>query len=439
MKYSLQDTNRCVMCGMCLPHCPTYTQTRNEAESPRGRIALIQAMDRGALPASAALSRHLESCLMCRACEDMCPARVPYGALMDLGRAQLERRRWRLHRVALQALRPLLIYRSLRRIAERLSRIAGHLGIWRRVGSIPGPSTGRPARAPWPDYLKPGSALAGPSVGLFTGCVAEIMDRDTLAAATRVLTALGYHVVRPEGQVCCGAIHHHNGLPATSAGLIERNARAFGDPHIQAIVSTATGCGAFLSEADQLIETPQVTELARRHRDIVGFVVDSPRWPALRLSPSRARVAVHIPCSLAHVLKEPDLPFSLLGRVPGLQAQALPGNDRCCGAAGTYMITHRKMARTLGDDKVDAIEASGADIVVTPNIGCRIHLQAALSRRGLTVEVIHPVTLVARQLAGDRQGADRGPGVVSSAAQRSPSPGGPDVELDAHTTDPPDG
>lgn len=398
MRYSLQDTSRCVMCGMCLPHCPTYRQTRNEAESPRGRIALLQALDRGALPVSDALSRHLGSCLLCRACESMCPAQVPYGALMDLGRAQLERRRWSLLRGVLQAMRPLLVYRVLRRIAERVLRSAERLGISPWTGAHTGSPGSGPAGTPWPQYLKQGAPVPRPSIGLFTGCVAEILDRDTLEAATQVLEALGHRVVRPGTQVCCGAIHQHNGLMDTSAGLIERNAKAFGDPHIEAIVSTATGCGAFLSEADQLIEAPHVAELVRRHSDIMRFVIDSPMWPALQFTPCRARVAVHIPCSLAHALKGSDLPFSLLDRIPGLQVAALPGNDQCCGAAGIYMITHRETADRLGDTKADMIAASGADMVVTPNIGCRIHLQAALNRRDLEVEVIHPVTLVARQL-----------------------------------------
>jgi glycolate oxidase iron-sulfur subunit len=398
---SLENTGQCVMCGLCLSHCPTYLKTRNEAESPRGRIALMRAIHTHRLPLDRRLAGHLDNCLACRACEAVCPAQVPYGELIHAARYAIARARHRGLGLILSG--PLLRHRALRRMLGALLRgyqgsglqhlvrrtgALGPLGLRRLESFVPDPShetIGPFATEP------PGTA---PAVALFTGCVAELFDRDTLAAGRRVLTRLGYRVYQPRRQTCCGAIHQHQGAPGRARTFMARNLRAFAGRG--PVISCASGCGAQLAEYHKHLGSREAAAFSERHRDIAGFLAQQP-WPeALRPQPLHARVAVHTPCSLRHVLGQADQPRALLARIPELELIELP--EGCCGAAGSYMLSHPAMADALVRDQVQAIRAARARIVVTANIGCRLHLQAALRREGLDIQVIHPVTLLERQL-----------------------------------------
>ncbi len=397
----LKNTSRCVMCGLCLPHCPTYLKTRNEAESPRGRIALMGAMHSHRLPLDTALARHLDNCLACRACETVCPAQVPYGELIDAARHTIARARHRGLGLILSA--PLLRYRALRRVLggllrgyqgsglQRLMRRTGvlrPLGLERLESLLPAPC----GETIGPYGAKPPGT--GPAVALFTGCVAELFDRDTLASARRVLIRLGYRVHQPRDQTCCGAIHQHQGAPVRAQAYMARNLRVFTGQG--PILSCASGCGAQLAEYHRHLGGSEAAAFSRRHRDIVDFLARQP-WPeALRPRPLCARVALHTPCSLRHVLRQAERPRALLARIPGLELIDLP--QRCCGAAGSYLLAHPAMADELARDQVQAVRAARAQLVVTTNIGCRLHLAAALRREGLDTPVLHPVTLLARQL-----------------------------------------
>ena len=206
MNITLEETDRCVMCGMCLPHCPTYLKTRHEAESPRGRISLMRALHTGDLDPSDSLEHHLETCLSCRACEAVCPAGVPYGELADLARAELVNRRAD-HRTTLRLAGPVLRHRWLRRVLGLLMRIyqrsglqvaARASGLLKRFGLERADSL-LPKFTPARPLPVNGSPKRG-IIGLFTGCVAENFDRDTLGSAKSVLELLGYEVLVPREQ-----------------------------------------------------------------------------------------------------------------------------------------------------------------------------------------------------------------------------------------------
>ncbi len=403
----LKTTDRCVMCGMCLPHCPTYHLTRDEAESPRGRIALIQGVLSGRLEQTARLETHLDHCLGCRACEAVCPSGVPYGEIIDGARAALSEQappapRWR--RLAWGWVTGVIsdrrrLYRAARalRFYQRsgLRRLARLTGLTRRgsLGRLDALLPPLPTPRAWPAQLPAQTEPRG-EVGLFLGCVSDVADRATLDAAARLLTRLGYRVHLPEGQTCCGALHLHQGDPATAQALAQRNRAAFKAHALETIISVASGCGATLAE----YPGQNGAALGAPVRDISAFL-HGVSWPEdIRFAPLRKKVAVQDPCSLTHVLRQNQAPYSLLARIPEIELIALPDNRRCCGAAGSYMLTQPAMAEKLRDEKIAALKASGAEILLTSNIGCALHLRAGLRAAGMEIEVMHPIALLARQL-----------------------------------------
>ncbi len=405
----LAGADLCVKCGLCLPHCPTYVKTGDEGESPRGRIALMQGLFTGDLSLSPRLEVHLGNCVACRACESVCPSHVPYGELIDAARAGIARRkppgflrrlgRWLGaqapvdHPGAARLLHGLLrAYQGSGLAAIR--RRGPRRGLRRAAGYLP---SLRPVLS-WEAFYPARGAERG-RVALFLGCVARVFDQPVLAATIRVLNHLGYAVEVPLGQGCCGAIHLHDGAEEQSVALAHRNLRAFGDG-TRPIITTASGCGATLLEYPRLagLSPDAAGRFAARVVDVSSFLAGV-QWPAeTRPQALAARVAVHEPCSLRNVMGQGAGPRALLSRVPALDVVDLPGNGRCCGAAGTYMLTHPTMADTLVADKCALLGDTGASMLVTSNVGCALHLAAALREAGSQVEVLHPVMLLARRL-----------------------------------------
>jgi len=388
----LEEADHCVKCGLCLPVCPTYRLAVLEAESPRGRIALIQGLLQGGLARAPSLERHLDSCLGCRACEAACPSGVHYGALIDGARTRLRRPRG-------IGRRALLALASRPRWFAGASALARALGLRRLAGWLPDP-LGRwlgfvaPAPAPAPRTLSaaPRGASRG-RVGIFLGCVAREADAAVHRSAARLLAALGYGVVCPADQGCCGAMHLHAGLPEQAARLAETNGRAFTGLGLEAILVTATGCGAVLRE-----HGPGVAAV-----DLLGFLARAD-WSGLEAHADPVRVAVHLPCSARDAgLAVADV-LGLLARIPGVEAMPIDPGLGCCGAAGTYMLHHAATADALRQGVLDAVAATGAKVLVTANTGCAMHLRAGLAARGLRVRVAHPVELLAEAYVGTGDG-----------------------------------
>lgn len=389
----LDEADRCVKCGLCLPVCPTYRLAATEAESPRGRIALIQGLLQGTLDRAAGLERHLDSCLGCRACEAACPSGVRYGALIDGTRARLRRPR-SLGRRALLALA------SRPRWLAAASAVARGLGLRRVAGLLPDP-VGRwlrlvaPAPGPAPRALATSPAASRRRVGIFLGCVAREADGPVHRATARLLAALGYEVVCPTEQGCCGAMHRHAGLAKRAGQLAEANRRAFSGQGLNAVLVSATGCGAVLREPADGQAAGDVPPAL----DVLRFLAGAD-WSTLEARARPLRVAVHLPCSARDAgLALGDL-LGLLARIPGLEAVPLGPTPGCCGAAGTYLLHHAGTADALREPVLDAIAASAADVVATANTGCAMHLRAGLAARGLPVRVAHPVELLAEAYLG---------------------------------------
>jgi glycolate oxidase iron-sulfur subunit len=231
-------------------------------------------------------------------------------------------------------------------------------------------------------------------VGLFLGCVARALDNETLSASIFVLNRLGYTVHVPAGQACCGALHANQGEPEQAHAFAQRNLAAFQGMNLDAVISTATGCGAALKEYPP--------EFAGRVQDVSEFLAGA-SWEGVEIAPLAGVVAVHEPCSMRNVLHCEGAPYALLRTIPDLALLPLAGNDQCCGAAGSYFLTQPVMAGRLLDDKIRAVKASGANYLVSSNIGCALHLAMGIREAGMAIEVLHPITLLARQMGFDNE------------------------------------
>jgi glycolate oxidase iron-sulfur subunit len=234
-------------------------------------------------------------------------------------------------------------------------------------------------------------------VALFLGCVARVLDSETLGATVFVLNRLGYTVDVPSGQRCCGALHAGQGEQAKAGALVRENLIAFSGASWDAVIVTASGCGGALSEYPRTIG--QDAEMfARKVTEIGDFLSRAEVWRDVEILPLNEKIAVHEPCSLRNVLHGQAALYQLLRRIPGAEIVALGGNDQCCGAGGAYRLTQPEMSELLLADKVAAMKASGSRIIVSSNIGCALHLAAGARGAGMEVDVVHPVVLLARQM-----------------------------------------
>jgi glycolate oxidase iron-sulfur subunit len=380
----------CVACGLCLPHCPTYRVTGEEALSPRGRIAAMRQVQWEGVEPDEAFLRSMATCVQCRGCETACPSGVPFGHLIEATKANLPRKRWprqpiprqeSLVRVGLRALghhRLLLAGSSLLGLAQRLRLLPRRLS--RRLGL--------PDRMPVRRTI--GLRASGTDVWLFTGCVLDAWMRDVHADVQRVIEATGVGVALPGGDAaCCGALALHAGLRSDARALAERTMRAF--PGDAPILVDAAGCGAMLKDYGHLLGTPEAEAFGGRVRDVHEWLAERvDRLPPAPAGGDRPTVAVQDPCHLRHVQRVHQAVRTVLS--PYADVVELDDEGLCCGAGGAYALGQPALAGAIRKRKVAAIARSGAPIVASANPGCALHLAAA------GVEAVHPCQLVARQL-----------------------------------------
>ena len=383
----LADADLCVKCGLCLPHCPTYQLHRHEADGPRGRIALAQGLLTGTLPASESLTSHLDSCLSCRACETVCPAKVPYGRVLDGARAALATpQRTRSTRLISAALDSSALRTVLRLLLWLVSWLPTPAWLERQ---LPAAFSARPV----PRRLRSVAAPARGAVALFTGCVSDIAERGVLADALQLFKAAGVAAAIPPGQVCCGALHQHGGLPEQAAQRAAGNAVAFADA--STVLPLASGCGAALRDLGQHSRSDHAP-LGPKVQDLCATLADALDAQPPAFKPLKLRVGLHVACTQAHVFGQRQAIRRLLERIPGIELLELAPESGCCGAAGTAFISQPAQAAALLAPKLDA--AAAVDVIVSANIGCSLHFLAGLRQRGVKLEVLHPVSLLARAL-----------------------------------------
>lgn len=392
-----EDLDRCVGCGLCLPHCPTYRLTGEETASPRGRIAAMRAVAEGHAEVDATLAGFLDACLACRACEDVCPSHVPYGRLIERARVQLEPlRSGRERRLRRLGLGTVLSRPWLTSLVARLQPL-GRPFLSRRTRALL-PRRSRERRLP--PVTDPEGAPRG-TVALLTGCVQDRWYRSVNLATARVLARNGWRVVVPRGQGCCGALHAHHGQLEAARALGRDTLRAFGEADV--VLSTAAGCSAHLSELGDVLGTEEASAFADRTRDVLAFLAEQDLQPP-GANPGVERVAYHDACHALRVLHLRDQPRALLATIPGLEVVDVPDGETCCGAAGLSVLTQPETADALMRVKAEAIASTGASVVASANPGCTMQIAAGLRAVGAPLEVLHPVELLDRAYAAERDG-----------------------------------
>jgi glycolate oxidase iron-sulfur subunit len=406
--HALQDDiARCVHCGFCLQACPTYLELGMETDSPRGRIALIDAVFSGRAEPTAPLLKHLDQCLQCRACETACPSGVPYGHIMESARAEIVEGgqrplAWWLRILALRQTLPyprrlaaafgaLRVYERspLKRLLQPqtpLTRLFPRLAELDRAA----PFAGRSFRAP----AQPAGLTR--SVALLGGCVMPHLYARTHEATIRVLNRLGYRVLLPEGQSCCGALNLHAGDRVFARELARRNIDAFLAADVEAIIVNSAGCGSTMKEYAVLLQgDPAYASRAARFsaltRDVLEFVAAHDLGP---LAPVTRSVTYQDSCHLVHAQKIAAAPRDIMRRIPGLELREMAAPDRCCGSAGIYSFVQPRLSGCILAGKMDDVVATGAATVATANPGCMMQLESGVRARRMDVDVVHVIELL---------------------------------------------
>jgi glycolate oxidase iron-sulfur subunit len=364
-----------VHCGFCTATCPTYQLLGDELDGPRGRIYLVKQVLEGA-EVTARTQLHLDRCLTCRSCETTCPSGVQYGHLVDIGRKVVEAR----------VGRPFL-QRAVRRAVATVFPMTRLFGLLTRVGMlfrplVPAALAGKlpasiPAAGAWPAPRHARRMIA------LAGCVQPALAPDTNAAAARVLDRLGIALVEAPGAGCCGALRFHLNYQAEGLDDMRRAIDAWWplvEGGAEAIVMTATGCGATVREyGHHLAHDPVYAQKARRvaalTKDLAQVIAaEAGRLPAA----ARARVAFHAPCTLQHWQPLAGVTEGVLARL-GYELAPVPDAHLCCGAAGTYALFQPELSERLKKNKATALQSGLPEAVLTANVGCQTHLATAAS------------------------------------------------------------
>jgi glycolate oxidase iron-sulfur subunit len=382
--------DECVKCGLCLPHCPTYALDATETESPRGRIALAAVGTSGAVPAGFDLRLHLDHCLACMACERVCPVPVHYGPLLVETRAALPPAKARPRFLLGVLSRPRLL-----RAAKGLARwtFAPHWAPQLARALLPKDAALRAAIGLLPVLPRESgigsndskTAAARGTVALFGGCVQGVFEREAQDAAERLLRGAGFDVTRIDN-VCCGSLAAHTGDAPRAQHLMARVYAAFERSGATALITTTPGCLGTLRAA-----LPNA-----RVEEALGFI--SAHADELKFRPSSMRALLHLPCTQVNVARNGDAVRRLLARIPGLQIDVLSTQAQCCGAAGSHMLEFPTRAAAYRKKVLAMLPQPAPDILLTSNIGCRLHLAAGLRERRDRLPIEHPLTFLARVL-----------------------------------------
>ena len=417
------DLYKCVHCGFCLQACPTYLETGLETESPRGRIALMKAVNEGRIGMTDSVVRHWDLCIQCRACEVACPSGVPYGSLIESTMAQVERKRevGLIPKLAAGlALNHVIPNQGVLEFSVGLARIyqkSGMQSLVRKSGllrlvsrSLADMESSMPTASD--SFFRAEGQTSPPEgrlrsrVALLSGCVMPLFSGPEMEAVVRVLNRNGCEVVVPQGQVCCGAIHSHVGDLETTRSMARRNIDVFTDAGVDAVVIASAGCGSRMKEYDHLLRNdPSYADKAERFaatvKDVHEFLVDLPFTPPT--AELDYTVTYQDSCHLGNAQRITSAPRQILNAIPGVDFVELPGAGRCCGAGGTYTITERDFSLRVLASKMDDFQTTGADVLATANPGCLLQLQYGVADRGLTADVKYVTDLLDEAYRLERQ------------------------------------
>lgn len=402
-----QDLYKCVHCGFCLQACPTYVQTGLETESPRGRIALMKAVNEGRIGITPTVTKHWDLCIKCRACEPACPSGVPYGKLIEATVSQVERYR---RSSLLRRLAESLLLRRVLPHPRRLGVLVAILRMYRRLGletAVTKTGIVRLVSSRLAELQESAPEIAGapfkatgqvvPAIGqkrarvaLLSGCVMPLVQGPQMDAVSRVLARNGCDVLVPKGQACCGAINSHVGDLSTARRLARRNTDVFLDSGVDVVVVASAGCGARMKDYGELLrDDPLYAKSGERLsaivKDVHEFLAELPLIPPEGRLPYK--VTYQDPCHLSHAQRITEAPRQILRSIPNLELVEMADSTRCCGAGGTYSITQREFSSRLLDTKMAAVNATSADVLAVANPGCHIQLTTGLRRDSTPMKV----------------------------------------------------
>lgn len=383
----MELADQCVQCGLCLPVCPTYALEPNEAESPRGRIAIASALARGLADPTTDLRQHLDHCLGCLNCEKVCPAHVQYDELLIETRSLLGPAPERPRRLLSLIKQPVRM-RALRRLGgwvgfshwkDRLASRLPASSPWRAA------LLGMPREQPAAPAKQTAYDTDIPHLALFPGCVASVDDAEAQQAAITLLRAAGHRVtVLPA--FCCGALDLHGGETEAAEQSAKRVRDAWTASGASQLLSVTPGCLGTLRRALPEASVIDPVELLASHGG------------ALRFRPLAQRVALHLPCTQLNVAGTGQALQTLLRRVPGLEVLPLPRPPHCCGAAGSHLLQFPERAAQLRDATLRQAASVAPQQLLSSNIGCRLHLASGMAAQGMDWRQLHPLTLLAQQL-----------------------------------------
>jgi glycolate oxidase iron-sulfur subunit len=419
----------CIHCGLCLEACPTYVVTGDENDGPRGRLYLMRAVGESRLGSdSQAFERHIDRCLGCRACEQVCPAGVEYGQLLEAARGELFEsgpQRGLSYGMLRLVLKHVWLHPARLKFFFAMTRVfrASHVpGLFRKSGlakliskrlefalALLESSAGKtfretsaaaehdkphaPNLLPAHDTVQPQSLT--PAM-LFTGCVGAGLFSRVNEATTRVLQANGFKVQVPSEQVCCGALHAHAGDLEGARKLARNNLAAFHDDDTP-VITNAGGCGAMLASYTHLLEGDEA--FAERARNFSARVRDVSQQLAsgnIRHGKSEIEDAVTYDssCHLLYGQHAGEAPLKMMEVISDLKLVRLEGSERCCGGAGIYNLLEPDLSRTVLEEKLAEIRKTGAKYLATGNPGCQMQIGAGATLSGMDLVVCHPIELL---------------------------------------------
>jgi glycolate oxidase iron-sulfur subunit len=420
MKLDYDQLTNCMRCGFCLPACPTFKETGFEAESPRGRISLMKAAVDGIMEPGIRFEDQMNHCLGCRACEPACPADVKYGQLIEQARDAIEAHTTQ-HRPWVKIVRKLvfnqlfphqnrmrLLGKGLRLYQksglQALTRKTGVVGLFSKHLSameriIPDASSKGVAQLLGTRIPAKGEKIA--TVGMFRGCLMDVLFTETNRKTVELLSEAGFEVVIPPTQNCCGALHAHSGETDQAKSLAINNIRAFQEADVDYIVSNAGGCGAILIEYDHLLHDDaewyeQATWFAKRVKDISSILLEQGRaihYAETSSGEPPLRITYQDSCHLKNVMKVGNSPRQLLKSAANVEFIEMQEAGTCCGSAGIYNVTQPDMANQILDHKMTHAKATNAHYLVTSNPGCLLQMKLGIDKHAgnSQMEAVHVV------------------------------------------------
>ena len=432
---------KCVHCGLCLDSCPTYRELQDEKDSPRGRLYLMRGLWEGELKMESSVIEPLNRCLDCRACETACPSGVPYGELLEKTRSIiLENTPQSLKSQILRIIffKVFFRYTSLMVIVSRLIKIYMDFGFPKLITNT-FVSKILPKSFVFQQYLIPN--FSGKSfkrkhaeqiflpipkkgikennsknqeksikVGMFSGCIMDVSEAKIHEATLTMLRHIGCEVVIPSNQVCCGALHVHNGDRKTARELAIQNFRIFKNEQLDGIITNAAGCGAQLKEYHLLfsekkaIKRDNFSEFEEKIFDVMEFLSNySKKLKILDWRRDEDIVLYDAPCHLIHAQKVDKNLRELLNSLPGVTLISIDDSDWCCGSAGIYNLTQPKLSAAILNRKTQSIlktltDNSKVKTLLTGNPGCLYQLRAGISSKKIDLHVVHPIVYLADRL-----------------------------------------